>query len=110
MTKYGIFTLDNSHISMIECMCLKDERGGNNMSTLDFDIVRESIKSQQGSEVMIRQDKGRNRVDIQKGVICEAYPSVFTIMVSDKRGKSTNQLLSYTYTDILTKEIRMKFC
>ncbi len=81
------------------------------MSTLDFNRVRESIKAQQGSEVMIRQDKGRNRVDIQKGIILEAYPSVFTILVSDKR-RSDNppQLLSFTYTDIMTKEIRMKLC
>ena len=80
------------------------------MSTLDFNIVRESIKSQLGNEVMIRQDKGRNRVDIQKGVICEAYPRVFTILVQDKRGSDNQQLLSYSYTDILTREIRMKFC
>lgn len=73
----------------------------------DFDKVRESVKAQKGSRVVIQLDRGRNKVDIQEGVIQEAYPSVFTILVDDE-GKRPSQLLSFSYTDIITKEIRMK--
>lgn len=77
------------------------------MEREDFDQVRESVRQQCGSRVVIQLDKGRNKVDIQQGVIQEAYPSVFTILVDDT-DRSPSQLLSFSYTDIITKEIRMK--
>ncbi|MCR5545914.1 MAG: Veg family protein, partial [Lachnospiraceae bacterium] len=46
----------------------------------------------------------------QRGVIQEAYPSVFTILVNDEEDDRPAQLLSFSYTDIITKEIRMKLC
>lgn len=75
----------------------------------DFDRVRAAVKEQCGSRVVIKLDKGRNKVDVQEGVIKEAYPSVFTILVDDTEDRPS-QLLSFSYTDIITKEIRMKLC
>ena len=80
------------------------------MEQKDFDKVRASVQQQCGSEVMIQLDRGRNKVDIQKGVIQEAYPSVFTILVEDEAEDHPAQLLSFSYTDIITNEIRMKLC
>ena len=80
------------------------------MEHSDFDKVRASVQQQCGSEVVIQLDRGRNKVDIQKGVIQEAYPSVFTILVDDEAEDHPAQLLSFSYTDIITKEIRMKLC
>nr|WP_294295624.1 Veg family protein [Pseudobutyrivibrio sp.] len=84
-------------------------KGGDIMEREDFDKVRESVRSQCGSRVVIQLDRGRNKVDIQQGVIQEAYPSVFTILMDDTE-TSPSQLLSFSYTDIITKEIRMKLC
>ena len=78
------------------------------MDQKDFDKVRASVKQQCGSKVIIQLDKGRNKVDVQKGVIKGAYPSVFTILVDDKDDDKPAQLLSFSYTDIITKDIRMK--
>ena len=72
-----------------------------------FNQVRESVASHCGSRVVIQLDKGRNKIDVQEGVIQEAYPSVFTILIDDT-DKCPSQLLSFNYTDIITKEIRMK--
>jgi len=80
------------------------------MEQADFNKVRASVQQQCGSEVVIQLDRGRNKVDIQHGVIQEAYPSVFTILVEDKEDDKPAQLLSFSYTDIITKEIRMKLC
>lgn len=80
------------------------------MEQADFNRVRESVKQQCGNKVIIRLDRGRNKVDIQQGVIKAAYPSVFTILVSDENSSKPAQLLSFSYTDIITKEIRMKLC
>ena len=80
------------------------------MEQADFNKVRESVKQQCGNKVVIRLDRGRNKVDIQQGVIKAAYPSVFTILVNDEDESKPAQLLSFSYTDIITKEIRMKLC
>ncbi len=80
------------------------------MEQADFNRVRESVKQQCGNKVVIRLDRGRNKVDIQHGVIKAAYPSVFTILVNDEDSSKPAQLLSFSYTDIITKEIRMKLC
>lgn len=75
----------------------------------DIDKVRASVSGQLGNRVMIQLDRGRNRVDIQEGVIQGAYPSVFTILI-DEDEKKPPQLLSFSYADILTRDIRMKLC
>lgn len=51
------------------------------MQQADIRKVRASVHQQCGKKVMIQLDRGRNKVDIQEGVIQNAYPSVFTILV-----------------------------
>ena len=75
------------------------------MQRADINRVRASVHQQCGSSVMIQLDRGRNKVDVQRGVIQNAYPSVFTILVGNPP-----QLLSFSYTDIITRDIRMKLC
>lgn len=79
------------------------------MEQNDFNRVRASIKQQCGSEVDIHIDRGRNKIDVQRGVIKEAYPSVFTILTRAEEDVP-EQLLSFSYTDVITKEIRMVLC
>ena len=80
------------------------------MQQKDLNIVRASVLQQCGSKVKIQLDRGRNKVDIQEGVIQNAYPSVFTILIDDERDENPPQLLSFSYTDIITRDIRMKLC
>ena len=80
------------------------------MEQLEFNKVRASVREQCGSKVMVQLDRGRNKIDIQSGVIKEAYPSVFTILMDEQGEERPAQLLSFSYTDIITKEIRMKLC
>ena len=67
------------------------------MQQADISKVRASVHQQCGSKVMIQLDRGRNKVDIQQGVIQHAYPSVFTILVNDERDDNQPQLLSFSY-------------
>lgn len=80
------------------------------MEQTDISRVRASVSQQCGSRVKIQLDRGRNKVDIQEGVIQEAYPSVFTVLVEDEKETNPPQLLSFSYKDIITKDIRMKLC
>ena len=77
------------------------------MEQAQISKVRASVHRQRGNRVKIQLDRGRNKVDIQEGVIQGAYPSVFTILVDDEQDNAP-QLLSFSYTDIITKDIRMK--
>ena len=79
------------------------------MEQAQISRVRASVHQQCGNRVKIQLDRGRNKVDIQEGVIQKAYPSVFTILVDDEQDNAP-QLLSFSYTDIITKDIRMKLC
>ena len=80
------------------------------MQQQDLNRVRASVLQQCGSKVKIQLDRGRNKVDIQEGVIQNAYPSVFTILINDEGDGNPPQLLSCSYTDIITRDIRMKLC
>ena len=80
------------------------------MQQQDLNRVRASVLQQCGSKVMIQLDRGRNKVDIQEGMIQNAYPSVFTILINDEGDGNPPQLLSFSYTDIITRDIRMKLC
>jgi uncharacterized protein Veg len=79
------------------------------MQQADIRKVRASVHQQCGKKVMIQLDRGRNKVDIQEGVIQNAYPSVFTILVNDEREENPPQLLSFSYSDIITRDIRMRY-
>ena len=71
------------------------------MQQADISKVRASVHQQCGSKVMIQLDRGRNKVDIQQGVIQHAYPSVFTILVNDERDDNQPQLLSFSYSLVI---------
>jgi uncharacterized protein Veg len=76
----------------------------------DINKVRASVKEQCGKSVLIQLDRGRNKVDIQEGVIQNAYPSVFTVLVKDHHEENPPQLLSFSYSDIITRDVRMTLC
>ena len=76
------------------------------MQQADIHKVRASVYQQCGRKVLIQLDRGR----IQEGVIQNAYPSVFTILVNDEQEENPPQLLSFSYSDIITRDIRMKLC
>ena len=80
------------------------------MQQADFNRIRASVHQKCGSKVLIQLDRGRNKVDIQEGIIQGAYKSIFTVLVQDEYEMNQPQLLSFSYNDIITKEIRMTLC
>lgn len=76
----------------------------------DINKVRSSVLQQLGNKVLIQLDRGRNRVDVQEGIIKGAYPCVFTILVEDENDGNPPQMLSFSYADVLTRDVRMKLC
>lgn len=78
------------------------------MERIDIEKIRASVQNNCGNIVEIRLDRGRNKVDVEKGVIKGAYSSIFTIQLDDESDEKPNRILSFSYTDIITKDIRMR--
>jgi len=72
------------------------------MSRIVYDV-----KHSVGKRVKVCENKGRNKVDVMEGVISAIYPCVFTIKVEPENMKS--QTFSYSYTDVLTKNVELVY-
>ncbi len=77
------------------------------MSQSDIKRVKFSVNQNIGSKVKIRANRGRHKIDITEGVIRETYPSVFLVEVENKIDDTT-QNISFSYTDVLTKDVQMQ--
>ncbi len=76
------------------------------MKQSDVVRVRKAVNNHIGSKVRIHANKGRHKVDVTEGVITETYPSIFLIEVKNEI-ENTLQTVSFSYTDVLTKDVRM---
>ena len=77
------------------------------MSQSDINKVRRSVGMNIGSKVKIRANRGRHKIDIIEGIISKTYPSIFLVEISNELD-STTQTVSYSYTDVLTKDVQMR--
>ena len=77
------------------------------MSHADIHKVKFSLDRNIGNRVKIRAHRGRHKIDEAEGVISETYPSIFLIEVFNK-ADDTTQKISFSYTDVLTKDVQMQ--
>ena len=71
--------------------------------------VRNAIANQMGKRVKIRINKGRHKVDVSEGIISETYPSIFLVKIQETKDMPV-RVVSYSYTDILTKDVELILC
>lgn len=77
------------------------------MSQADIKKVRLSVDKNIGNKVKIRANRGRHKIDVTEGIISETYPSIFLVEVENKLD-ATIQTISFSYTDVLTKDVQMQ--
>lgn len=77
------------------------------MSQTDIKKVKFSVNQNIGNRVVIRANRGRHKIDVTEGVISATYPSVFLVEVQNKLDESI-QKVSFSYTDVLTRDIQMQ--
>ncbi|MBP5159973.1 MAG: Veg family protein [Lachnospiraceae bacterium] len=70
--------------------------------------IKKTIISNVGKKVQIRTNLGRNRYDLSEGVIDKTYPCVFLVKL-DNDSNDLAKTVSYSYTDVLTKEVELVF-
>ena len=67
--------------------------------------VRNDIQKIIGSKVRLETNKGRHKSVVNRGVVSNVYPSIFTIQLSEGTGPSRK--LSFSYTDVLTNAVEI---
>ena len=77
------------------------------MSQADLKKVKISVSKNIGNRVKIRSNRGRHKIDVTEGIISETYPSIFLVEVENKIDDTT-QKISFSYTDVLTKDVQMQ--
>ncbi|HHV09415.1 MAG TPA: hypothetical protein GXX75_03925 [Clostridiales bacterium] len=71
--------------------------------------VRNAVANQMGKKVKIRINRGRHKVDVSEGIISETYPNIFMIRIQESEDMPV-RMVSYSYTDILTKDVELILC
>ena len=77
-------------------------------SKVDLNEIRKTVEDNLGKEVILKANKGRRRIITKKGILTDAYPSVFTVQVENEF--DTIRTVSYSYTDVLTSTVELKIC
>lgn len=77
------------------------------MSHTDIEKVKLSVDKNIGNKVKIRANRGRHKIDVAEGVIRETYPSIFLVEIENKQDDTT-QKISFSYTDVLAKDVQMQ--
>lgn len=77
------------------------------MSQSDIMKVKSSLDKNIGNKVKIRSNRGRHKIDVAEGIISETYPSIFLVEIINDVDDTT-QKISFSYTDVLTKDVQMQ--
>ena len=79
------------------------------MKNFSVNDVRAAIRREIGRRVVVRANVGRRKYEVSEGIIKEAYPYVFMIEIDHNQDEAC-KTVSYTYSDILTKDVKLSRC
>ncbi|MCK9223333.1 MAG: Veg family protein [Limnochordia bacterium] len=68
--------------------------------------IRHDLQNYVGKPVRLRANRGRKRIMEAKGILEKTYPNLFVVRLDDG---SPVQRMSYTYADVLTETVEIKF-
>jgi len=71
----------------------------------DISQVRNSIEKHIGSKIKLEANKKKQKASVSEGVIENTYPSIFIVQLYE--GAAPSRRVSFSYADILTKEIKL---
>ena len=73
-------------------------------ATGTIEEARSSVLALMGKSVIVRHNKGRNKIVVYDGIVTEAYGGVF-FFFSEKLSPGR---ISFSYKDVLCGDIRLK--
>jgi len=69
---------------------------------LNINIVKEELKKHLNKKVMIKSRGMRNKINYYEGTLKKLYPNIFSIIYDNKEK-------SFSYADLITGEIKIKY-
>lgn len=69
---------------------------------MNIESVKEELNKHIGKSVKIKQNLGRNKYESYEATIKKLYNYIFVV-------ENNNQIKSFSYTDIITKIIKIEF-
>ncbi len=73
-------------------------------TTKTLESIRELIEKNVGKKVVLRTDKGRNRVKENSGILFSSYSSLFVVQLD----RDDKRKLTFSYSDVLTEKVVIK--
>lgn len=70
---------------------------------MTIEKIKESIDSNINKKVVIKYNGSRNKTEIYNGTLMESYNYVFIVKLN------TEETMSFSYVDVLTRSIEVKF-
>ena len=77
-------------------------------SEINLQYLKNQVQENIGKKVIIKADKGRNKIITKTGIIENVFPSLFTIRIINEFDQE--RTVSYTYTDLLTSTVQLQLC
>lgn len=72
-----------------------------------INTIKEKLDSHLGDTLTVVAQAGRKKVTRRRGVLRETFPAVFVVDLDQDQNNFKH--VSYSYTDLLTKTITLKF-
>lgn len=76
----------------------------------ELDKIKTDLRDNIGSKIRFASKKGRKKRMVRDGVIESAYANVFVIRVDSLDEENAERRVSYTYADILTRNVELALC
>ncbi|WP_326717350.1 Veg family protein [Vagococcus jeotgali] len=75
--------------------------------SISIATIKEELENKVGSRIKLVVQTGRKRQTERHGVLSEIYPSVFIVNLD--QDENSFERVSYSYADILTHSVEVKF-
>jgi uncharacterized protein Veg len=69
--------------------------------------IKQGLDCQIGTRLKLKANGGRKKTIIRSGVLAETYPSVFVVELDQE--ENAFERVSYSYADVLTETVELKF-
>lgn len=74
---------------------------------INIQDIKQKLDAHLGEELTIVAQAGRKKVTRRRGILKNTFPAVFVVALD--QGSNNFEHASYSYTDVLTKNILLEF-
>ncbi|MBR3058054.1 MAG: Veg family protein [Clostridiales bacterium] len=73
----------------------------------DVDECKKRLEEYIGRTVRLTSNGGRKRIIVHEGILDHCYPNMFTVRCNRKVANASQEVVSYSYIDVLTKVVHI---